>query len=89
MPALFGGHNLPLQVEIRLTDQPKSGGAMGLQYAVQIVNTNGQLISEAFFLDFKSPKQQKMGQIKKHFIRVYLLVFIIIECLNFFLFDPF
>ena len=26
MPVLFGGHNLPLLVEIRLTDLPKSGG---------------------------------------------------------------
>ena len=59
MPALFGGHNLPLLVEIRLTDQPKSGGAMGQQYAVQIVNTKGQLISKAIFLDFKPQKKQK------------------------------
>ena len=28
MPSLFGGHNLPLPVEIGLTDLPKSGGAM-------------------------------------------------------------
>ena len=28
VPVLFGGHNLPLLVEIGLTDLPKSGGAM-------------------------------------------------------------
>ena len=28
VPVLFGGHNLPPLVEIGLTDQPKSGGAM-------------------------------------------------------------
>ena len=28
MPVSFGGHNLPLLVEIELTDLPKSGGAM-------------------------------------------------------------
>ena len=28
MPVSFGGHNLPLLVEIGLTDLPKSGGAM-------------------------------------------------------------
>ena len=27
LPVLFGGHNLPLLVEIGLTDLPKSGGA--------------------------------------------------------------
>ena len=27
VPVLFGGHNLPPFVEIRLTDLPKSGGA--------------------------------------------------------------
>ena len=31
MPVLFGGHNLPLLVEIGLTDLPKSGGAMAPQ----------------------------------------------------------
>ena len=28
VPVLFGGHNLPPQVEIGLTDLPKSGGTM-------------------------------------------------------------
>ena len=28
VPAFFGGYNLPLLVEIELTDLPKSGGAM-------------------------------------------------------------
>ena len=28
MPVLCGGHNLPLMVEIELTNLPKSGGAM-------------------------------------------------------------
>ena len=28
VPVIFGGHNLPLLVEIGLTDLPKSGGAM-------------------------------------------------------------
>ena len=28
VPVLFGGYNLPLLVEIGLTDLPKSGGAM-------------------------------------------------------------
>ena len=28
VPVLFGGHNLPLLVEIGLTDLPKSGGAI-------------------------------------------------------------
>ena len=28
MPLLFGGHNLPPLVKIRLTDLPKFGGAM-------------------------------------------------------------
>ena len=28
VPVLFGGHNLPPLIEIRLSDLPKSGGAM-------------------------------------------------------------
>ena len=93
MLALCGGHNLPLLVEIGLTDLPKSWHPRlnprdQSTYEVQIVNTKGQLISEDIFLNFKSPKQQKMGQIKKQFIRVYFLVFITIEFLIFFFVWP-
>ena len=38
VPVLFGRHNLPPLVEIGLTDQPKSGGAMAPTAPTNLVN---------------------------------------------------